>query len=99
MTLALIESDATYSPSGFKTQANPKSGEYIVNGTKIFVADAQKADIMLLVARTNNYDPRSPTDGITVFLVPTDSPGIEVTPLRTIGMDEQYIVTLSLIHI
>lgn len=99
MTLALIESDAIYSPSGLKTQASLNNGKYIVNGTKIFVADAQKADIMLLVARTNNYDPRNPTDGITVFLVPTDSPGIEVIPLRTIGLDEQYIVTLNNVSI
>ena len=56
---------------------------FVLNGTKLFVPDAHVADYMLVAARTKKG--ADPEDGITLLLVDSKSPGIEYTPLKTIG--------------
>ena len=63
-------------------EAMPNDGSYIVSGTKVFVPDANVADYLLCVARTN------PEGGITVFLVDAKGPGIKSTLLKTIAGDK-----------
>ncbi|MFM0379674.1 acyl-CoA dehydrogenase family protein [Paraburkholderia strydomiana] len=55
---------------------------YIVNGQKIWTSHAQEADIMYTLVRTSNEGKRQ--EGITLLLIPMDTPGIEVRPIRTI---------------
>lgn len=60
------------------------SGTYIgngftLNGTKTFVLDGEAADLLIVVARTSGA-PGS-TDGLTLFLVPGDAPGVTRTHL------------------
>ena len=93
MTLALTEPSATYHPSGIQVQARREGDEYIIDGTKLFVPDAHLADLMIVVARTSDSD--DPTAGITAFLVPGNSNGMNVTHLRTLGSDEQSEVVFS----
>ncbi|WP_156429723.1 acyl-CoA dehydrogenase family protein [Burkholderia sp. FL-7-2-10-S1-D7] len=60
-----------------------EAGEhYIVNGQKIWTSHAQEADIMYTLVRTSNKGKRQ--EGITLLLIPMNSPGIEVRPIRTI---------------
>jgi 3-oxocholest-4-en-26-oyl-CoA dehydrogenase alpha subunit len=57
-----------------------------LNGSKIFTTSAHFAEWIWLGART---DPKAKKhNGITLFLVPTDSPGITRTPMPTIGERE-----------
>jgi len=53
-----------------------------LNGTKIFNTSAHFADWYWLGVRT---DPSNKHRGITLFLVPVDTPGISVQPMPTIG--------------
>ena len=87
LTLALTEPSASYEPGGIKIKASPKNGDYVINGTKLFVPDANVADYMICVARTK--DGAKPEEGITLFLVDTKSPGISTTLLKTIAGDKQ----------
>jgi len=87
LTLALTEPSASYEPSGIKVKASPKNDDYVINGTKLFVPDANVADYMICVARTK--DGASPEEGITLFLVDAKSPGISTTLLKTIAGDKQ----------
>ncbi|AIO33390.1 hypothetical protein DM39_1222 [Burkholderia cenocepacia] len=60
-----------------------EAGEhYIVNGQKIWTSHAQEADIMYTLVRTSNAG--KPQEGITLLLIPMNSPGIEVRPIHTI---------------
>jgi len=86
-TLALTEPSASYNASGVSTKAAEDKDGYIINGTKLFVHDAQVADYFLCAARTNLWSP--PEEGITVFLVDARSQGIKITPLPTIADDKQ----------
>ena len=87
LTLALTEPSARYDAASVKTTAVAQNGEYVVNGTKLFVPDANVADYILCVARTK--EGVGPEDGITVFLVDAKSPGVKCTLLKTLARDKQ----------
>jgi len=89
MTLALAEVATTrWDPNMISVDAAAASDSYIINGTKLFVADAHVADYIICVARTSGGS-TDPT-GITLFLVDAKTPGIEMRPLKTIGGDKQF---------
>ena len=85
-TLALTESNARYDAAAITVEAIADKDGYILNGTKLFVPDAQVADYMLVVARTDKK--AKPEDGITIFIVDAKSPGISSTVLKTIANDK-----------
>lgn len=86
ITLALTEPSARYDPASITVKATPDGDDYVINGTKLFVPDANVADYLVCVTRTK--DGASPEDGITLFLVDAKSPGIATTLLKTIAGDK-----------
>ena len=56
-------------------------GDYVVRGQKVFTTGASIATHLWLAARTG--EPASRHKGISLFIVPMDSPGITVRPLMT----------------
>jgi alkylation response protein AidB-like acyl-CoA dehydrogenase len=59
--------------------------EYVINGQKMYTSGAHYCTHVYLMART---DPKAPKHkGISVFLIPLDTPGITVRPLWTIQND------------
>src|SRR6202007_3108397 len=72
-----------------KTRAVRDGDEWVINGQKIFTSRAQYATHIFLICRT---DPTLPKHkGLTMFLVPTSSPGFERQPLPTIGEETTHI--------
>jgi acyl-CoA dehydrogenase len=69
--------------STLRTTAKEHDGYFAVNGQKIFTSNADVSQYILLVARTTPGARR--TDGISMFLVPTDLPGIEIRKLPKLG--------------
>ncbi len=65
------------------TRAVRDGGEYVINGSKIFTSGGDSADFIWLAARTGAVEDRH--RGISVFIVPTDSPGFSAVPLHTIA--------------
>jgi alkylation response protein AidB-like acyl-CoA dehydrogenase len=64
-----------------RTQAVRDGDEWVINGQKMFTSGANLADYVLLLTRT---DPSAPKHkGVTMFLVPLKTPGIEVRPIFT----------------
>ena len=92
-TLALMEPSAEYGPGGIQTTASLRDSSYTLNGTKLFVPDAQSADLLIVPARTRETN--DPIEGITLFLVDAHTPGIEITPLVTIAADKQAEVQFT----
>jgi len=87
LALALTEPSAGYDAASIKVKATARNGGYVINGTKLFILDANVADHILCVARTK--ETKNPEDGITVFLVDARSPGIKCTLLKTLARDKQ----------
>ena len=93
MTLALTEASGTLEPWGVETTASREADAYRISGTKLFVPDAHVADLMVVAARTDTGP--DPAAGITLFLVPGNSPGVSVSQLNSIALDRQCEVTLD----
>ncbi|MEU8252066.1 acyl-CoA dehydrogenase family protein [Nonomuraea sp. NPDC048916] len=73
---ALTESEAGSDPSGLRTSAVADGGDYVINGHKRFITNANWSDILMVFARTGGPGP----EGISVFVVDTDAPGVTVGP-------------------
>jgi alkylation response protein AidB-like acyl-CoA dehydrogenase len=87
LTLALTEPSATYTAEGIQTKATQIDGEFLIQGTKLFVPDAHISDYLICAARTRESE--MPEDGITLFLVDPKSPGLSCALLKTIAGDKQ----------
>ncbi len=69
--------------AGLRTRAEPASdgsGDWIVNGQKIWTSFAQNAQFGLLLARTDPSVPKH--KGLTMFFIDMRSPGVEVRPIK-----------------
>ena len=72
-TLAILEESDVVAPEAIATRATTHGAEVQLDGTKLFVPDAQNADRILVAAREGN--------GVSLFVVAADTPGVRVTPL------------------
>ncbi|MFK0233703.1 acyl-CoA dehydrogenase family protein [Streptomyces vinaceus] len=77
------EPEAGTDLASLRTRAVRDGADWVVDGQKIFTSNAQNADWIWLACRT---DPEAPKHkGISIILVPTDSPGFAWTPIDTVG--------------
>ena len=84
LCLGITEPDAGSDVSGIKTRAVRDGDEYVINGSKTYITNGHRADVIVLVTKT---DPDAGYDGFSLFLVPMDSPGvIREKKLEKLGM-------------
>ena len=76
-----------------KTRAVRDGDGWIINGSKMFTSNAHNASYVFLITNT---DPDAPKhQSLTMFLVPLDTPGVEIQPLRTVDGDRTNITYYS----
>jgi alkylation response protein AidB-like acyl-CoA dehydrogenase len=75
-TLAILEESDVFAPDALSTHAHAAGADVVIEGTKLFVPDGQHADLLLVAARER--------DGVSVFAVPADAPGVRIAPLTVI---------------
>ena len=84
LCLGITEPDAGSDVSGIKTRAVKDGNEYVINGSKTYITNGHRADVIVLVTKT---DADAGYDGFTLFLVPMDTPGvIREQKLQKLGM-------------
>lgn len=88
MSLAL-EERPHHAPYAITTFAAPKGDGFVLTGEKQFVLDAAQADAFIVVARSAGE--AGDREGLSLFVVPADAPGVSVTPLsmvdsRSVGL-------------
>jgi len=66
--------------AALRTRARQDGEDWLIDGQKVWTSGAQFADHGLLLARTDPDVVKQA--GITAFLVPMDSPGVEIRPIR-----------------
>jgi alkylation response protein AidB-like acyl-CoA dehydrogenase len=71
--------------ASLKTKAVRDCDDYIINGQKIFTSLAHFADYVWLACRTDHDPATKKHKGISMFLIPFDTPGISLTPIHTLG--------------
>jgi alkylation response protein AidB-like acyl-CoA dehydrogenase len=81
--IGYTEPDAGTDLASLKTSAVRDGDEYVINGQKIFTSLATDADYIWLAVRT---DPNvKKHKGISIIIVPTDTPGFSVKPIENFG--------------
>ncbi|HWX52850.1 MAG TPA: acyl-CoA dehydrogenase family protein [Solirubrobacteraceae bacterium] len=84
LCLGITEPDAGSDVKGIKTRAVRDGDDFVINGSKTYITNGHRADVIVLVTKT---DPDTGYDGFTLFLVPMDSPGvIREKKLQKMGM-------------
>ena len=83
--LGFTEPQAGADLASLQCRAVRDGDEYVINGQKMYTSAAHTATHIYLMARTNPDVPRH--QGISIFLIPMDTPGITVRPLWTIQND------------
>jgi alkylation response protein AidB-like acyl-CoA dehydrogenase len=64
-----------------RTRALRDGDNWTINGQKMFTSGANLASIVLLLTRSHSEGAKH--DGITLFIVPLDSPGVDIRPIST----------------
>ena len=89
--IAISEPGAGSDPAGMKTRAEYKNGKWLLNGQKIWISGARKADFIIVMAVT---DPeKGSRGGITAFLVDKGTKGLSIPSVfNTMGEHAPYAV-------
>src|SRR6202049_4276133 len=84
LCLGITEPDAGSDVKGIKTRAVRDGEDFVINGSKTYITNGHRADVIVLVTKT---DVDAGYDGFSLFLVPMDSPGvIREKKLEKLGM-------------
>jgi len=93
MCLGYTEPEGGSDIATCKTRAVRDGDTWIINGSKMFTTGAHNCQYTFLITNT---DPQAPKhQSLTMFLVPLDSPGIEIHGIRTVDGDRTNIVYYS----
>jgi alkylation response protein AidB-like acyl-CoA dehydrogenase len=74
--------------AALSTRAEPTGGGYAITGQKVWSSFAHIADYCILLARTGTKGPKH--QGLTYFILPMHSAGVEVRPLRQMTGDAEF---------
>ena len=75
---ALSEADAGSDAASLKARAVRDGDDWVLNGEKMWVTNGGEADVVLVMARTDEPGDRRGPRGIGAFIVPADTPGYVV---------------------
>jgi len=85
-TLAYTEPSARFDTQGVSLEVKEDGNDVVLNGTKLFIRDANVADFFTVVGRKPGT---KGDDGITLVIVDAKASGISQTQLKTIAADKQ----------
>jgi alkylation response protein AidB-like acyl-CoA dehydrogenase len=85
----LTEPQAGSDATGIASTAVRRDGTWVLTGVKKWITNGQRADLLLVFARTER--------GIGAFLLPSDAPGVEITPVTDIlGTRASMLATVTM---
>jgi len=86
--IGMSEPDAGSDLAALKTAAVRDGDHFVVNGQKIWTSFAATSDYIYLICRTTADGP--PHRGVSELIVPMDSPGIEVRPIKDMTTNQHF---------
>ena len=93
---SMTEPHAGADPTMFTTSAELDGDEWVINGWKWFSSNARTASFLIVMAVT---DPDvSAYQGMSMFLVPTDTPGVDIVRNVGLGNEREEEGSHALIH-
>lgn len=87
-SIGITEPEAGTNTLNVATRAERDGDEYVLNGTKTWITFADRSDNIILVTRTTPRDEVDHgTDGISLFIVDLDDPGIDMSVIPKHGIN------------
>ena len=86
--IGMSEPNAGSDLASLKTQAVRDGDDWVINGQKIWTSFGEVADYCYLICRTSTEGP--PHAGISEIIVPMDTPGIEVRPIKDMTTNRHF---------
>ncbi|MDQ1697266.1 MAG: 3-oxocholest-4-en-26-oyl-CoA dehydrogenase alpha subunit [Frankiaceae bacterium] len=83
VAIGYTEPSAGTDLASLRTSARLDGDEWVINGSKVFTSGANQADLIWLACRTDPDQPKH--KGLSMIMVPTDTPGFRCTPIVTVG--------------
>jgi hypothetical protein len=83
VAIGYTEPSAGTDLASLRTSARLDGAEWVINGSKVFTSGANQADLVWLACRTEPDAKKHA--GLSMIMVPTDSPGFRYTPIVTVG--------------
>jgi alkylation response protein AidB-like acyl-CoA dehydrogenase len=97
MALAVTEPGTWYEAATIRLTAEIDHEDYLLDGTKLFVANAHLADYIICAVRTDIKGP--PAEGLTLLLVDARSPGIKCRVLKSLAYDKLCEVVFERVRV
>lgn len=97
LAAALGEKQSRHELFNIATTAKTDGGEFILNGMKTVVIHGAQADQIIVSARTGGG--QRDTDGISLFVIPTDASGVSRRDYRTIDCQRAADITLANVRV
>ncbi|MDG1846843.1 MAG: acyl-CoA dehydrogenase family protein [Acidimicrobiales bacterium] len=85
VSFGYTEPDSGSDVAAAQTRAIRDGDDWVINGQKMWTTMAHIADYVLLLTRTNTEVPKH--KGLTFFIVPLSTSGIEIQPVHTMGTE------------
>jgi alkylation response protein AidB-like acyl-CoA dehydrogenase len=88
--IGMSEHGAGSDLAAVQTRAVATEGGWVLNGTKVWTSGAHVAHQIVVLARTSPPDPQHRHAGFSQFIVPTDSAGITISPIRLMNGEHHF---------
>ncbi len=82
MAIAYSEPASGSDAAGIRTRAVRDGDDYVINGQKVYITNAHVADYIVVSVKT---DPDAGHKGLSLLLVDTKSPGVDIRPMDPLG--------------
>lgn len=82
-SISMSEPEAGSDVGNLSTKADRTADGWVINGQKTWCSNAHLSENILLVARTGRGE--SKHEGLTMFHLPTDTPGLKMSPIELMG--------------
>ena len=86
LAIAMSEPEAGSDVGALQCKAERQDGEWAINGSKMWCSFAHKAEEILIVCRSERGSNKH--EGLSMILVPRETPGLTITPIDTLGGQE-----------
>lgn len=71
-------------------RATRTDGGWVLSGTKVWTSGAHLCHQIVVLARTSPLDPQRRHSGFSQFIVPTDSPGVSISPIVLMSGEHHF---------
>ena len=97
LAIAMSEPEAGSDVGALTTKAVRDNGEYVLNGSKMWISYAREASHVLIVCRTQEGSTKH--EGLSMIFVPRDTEGMTMTPIETLGGDDTNEIYLDNVRV